>query len=374
MDMLDIFTKQEDLLPELRPFVSNGKLGEMLQHPYFYQLFYHPSLNAWCNEQYRTKKKAIERSFENKEWNSFIWLHERPYRLQQFVKIQEYLSDEDYWYLFGMIWIDSENLWQYGNALENLLTCQRTGREHLMTDDEKDFLKSLPEEFKVYRGHQSINRLGYSWSLSYWKAKWFSQRFQKKRQGVVEAYVKKSDIFTVMLRRNEFEIIVLPQSLQEIKPSSKKPRPEWLEEIFTEATKNYVLGSNSYHNHWHWEKVEKNALILSAKTKGADKVVARIFALLHDSKRENEDNDPDHGRRAADYAKKLFKNGKLPINKMQLGKLTEACVYHNDGQVTDDPTIGVCWDSDRLDLSRVGIMPNPDLISTQAGKELLWKI
>jgi uncharacterized protein len=33
------------------------------------------------------------------------------------------------------------------------------------------------------------------------------------------------------------------------------------------------------------------------------------------------------------------------------------------------PTIGVCWDADRLDLTRVGIMPDPEFFSTAAGKE-----
>lgn len=369
-----VFTRQEDLLPELRRYITKSDLGEMLQHPYFYQIFYHPSLNALCNEQYKQKKKAVERAFGNKNWTNYIWLHERPYRLQQFVDIQENLSDEDYWYLFGSIWTDSENLWQYGSVLDNILRDQRPNREHWMTDDEKDFLRTLPEEFKVYRGHQSVNKSGYSWTLSYWNAKWFAQRFQKKRQGVVEANVKKSNVLAVVLRRNEFEVVVLPEKLSNIKPSAKRNRPEWLELIVEESIKNYALGKYSAHNNWHWEKVEKNAQILALQTLDADKLVCRLFALLHDCKRENEENDPAHGRRAADYAKRLFNLGKLPIQKSQLEKLCEACANHNEGQVTDDPTIGVCWDADRLDLMRVNIIPNPDLISTRAGKELLWKI
>ena len=38
-------------------------------------------------------------------------------------------------------------------------------------------------------------------------------------------------------------------------------------------------------------------------------------------------------------------------------------------QNDDAITIGTCWDADRLDLGRVGIIPSSDFMSTQAGKE-----
>jgi hypothetical protein len=41
------------------------------------------------------------------------------------------------------------------------------------------------------------------------------------------------------------------------------------------------------------------------------------------------------------------------------------------GQLSTDPTVGVCFDADRLDLGRVGIEPDPELISTDAGRKRL---
>ena len=41
-------------------------------------------------------------------------------------------------------------------------------------------------------------------------------------------------------------------------------------------------------------------------------------------------------------------------------------VEHTDGTISDDPTIGCCWDADRLDLPRVGMQPDPALLSTEA--------
>jgi uncharacterized protein len=50
--------------------------------------------------------------------------------------------------------------------------------------------------------------------------------------------------------------------------------------------------------------------------------------------------------------------------------LCEACTYHADGQVSDDPTIGVCWDADRLDLPRVGIGIDRKYLSTAAARSI----
>ncbi|MCA9790206.1 MAG: hypothetical protein KC910_00365 [Candidatus Eremiobacteraeota bacterium] len=35
-----------------------------------------------------------------------------------------------------------------------------------------------------------------------------------------------------------------------------------------------------------------------------------------------------------------------------------------------DPTIATCWDSDRLDLDRVGVDPDPAFLSTAAARKL----
>ncbi len=39
---------------------------------------------------------------------------------------------------------------------------------------------------------------------------------------------------------------------------------------------------------------------------------------------------------------------------------------HTFGLCSDDPTVGVCWDADRLHLPRVGTTVDPELISTAA--------
>ena len=54
----------------------------------------------------------------------------------------------------------------------------------------------------------------------------------------------------------------------------------------------------------HWRRVERNGLLLATRT-GADVTVVRLFALFHDSRRENDGWDKGHGARGAEYAKLL---------------------------------------------------------------------
>lgn len=49
--------------------------------------------------------------------------------------------------------------------------------------------------------------------------------------------------------------------------------------------------------------------------------------------------------------------------------LVEALADHDRGLVTDHPTIGACWDADRLALWRVGITPDPARLCTAHARD-----
>jgi uncharacterized protein len=132
-----------------------------------------------------------------------------------------------------------------------------------------------------------------------------------------------------------------------------------------------IAGSTAHtsrlHGLAHWERVAGNGLALAAETGGADPDVVLLFALFHDSMRLNDGHDPGHGRRGSELAHSLVHL--LPLDRGQLDLLIAACDGHTDGHVSDDPTIGACWDADRLDLPRVGIRPSVRLLSTVAARE-----
>jgi uncharacterized protein len=96
-----------------------------------------------------------------------------------------------------------------------------------------------------------------------------------------------------------------------------------------------------------------------------------MFALFHDSRRVNEEIDPDHGLRGAELARSMRDTHLIHLNDAQFDLLRYACVHHTDGETSTEPTIGCCWDADRLDLDRVGIEPEADYLSTLAGKGMI---
>ena len=128
----------------------------------------------------------------------------------------------------------------------------------------------------------------------------------------------------------------------------------------------FACGGHSVHGPPHWKRVEDVGLEL-ARESGADETVVRLFAILHDSCRLNDDEDCGHGPRAADMLGTLV--GILfTIDPDRLVLLEQAIRHHTDGFTSPDPTIGTCWDADRLDLGRVGKRPKEKYMSTEAAK------
>ena len=146
-----------------------------------------------------------------------------------------------------------------------------------------------------------------------------------------------------------------------------------LRPILDAVLEAYTLPLRGAHGVAHWARVLENGLRLAAET-GADVAVVSLFAVLHDSKRVNEYADPDHGPRAAEFARTL--RGRLfDLPDAAFLLLEYACAGHTHERTHPDVTIRTCWDSDRLDLGRVGITPDPYYLGTDAAKRpeiLAW--
>lgn len=125
---------------------------------------------------------------------------------------------------------------------------------------------------------------------------------------------------------------------------------------------DYALPRGGPHGVAHWARVLENGLMLAEET-GADPAVVRLFALLHDSRRVAECADPEHGPRAAEFARSL--RGRLfDLPDAAFDRLCRACAGHTRERTDPDVTVRTCYDADRLDLGRVGITPDPRHLCT----------
>jgi uncharacterized protein len=138
--------------------------------------------------------------------------------------------------------------------------------------------------------------------------------------------------------------------------------------IWDHVVREFRGDIGAVHGSAHWRRVERNGLLLAPRT-GAVVDVVRLIAVLHDSRREQDGWDGGHGARAADYAASL-RGVLFELNDADQELLRYACTWHAYGKLSEDPTIGTCWDADRLDLGRVGRQLHPRYMSTEFGREI----
>ena len=129
----------------------------------------------------------------------------------------------------------------------------------------------------------------------------------------------------------------------------------------------FALDWVGIHGAPHWARVKENGLRLSEAT-GANVKVVEAFAFLHDARRLNDGYDRHHGRRAAALARGL-PDALLDLTATEVDLLAAACEGHSDGVMTADITVCTCWDADRLDLGRVGVVPDPVRLCTEAARD-----
>jgi uncharacterized protein len=137
-------------------------------------------------------------------------------------------------------------------------------------------------------------------------------------------------------------------------------------ELFEFLVTSHRLGHRGFHGKDHWLRVLLNGRLLAAET-GANLRVVELFALIHDSCRENENDDPHHGHRAAAYAREL-RGTWFEATDAEMDLLALACALHSDGHTDGDITVQTCWDADRLDFGRVGIRPSARYLCNEVAR------
>lgn len=145
-----------------------------------------------------------------------------------------------------------------------------------------------------------------------------------------------------------------------------------LSQLNLDALLKHVRGhstslSSRLHGANHWLRVTQAGFELAKHVPDCDLMIVFLFGLLHDTQRLRDGHDPQHGERAAKFVEHM-NNNMFSLSDDQLNLLTHACHYHEKGQVSDQPTIGICWDADRLNLWRVKMIPMSRFLSTSPAK------
>ena len=254
--MAELMNKKEDLNEELIDHIDeDSPFGVFLRHPLLVTV-YVEEMNAYYNYQYLGKRKQADKALKKKDWNRWIWLHERPFRLDAFLFICRDIPAKEYWTLLREIWIDTEGPGVNQDIWLELFNRPYPKRRKMMTGKERRTLanEGRSGELNIYRGYvdgldsedseyieeDRDRESGISWTLDYNKAEWFARRFLSGGTGhgvVAEAICKPKDVIAYFESRGEKEIVVDPSKIRILR-SQELPTDEEVQEEVQELMDN----------------------------------------------------------------------------------------------------------------------------------------
>lgn len=202
-NLRDLFGMDETLDAALVPYLEELEgFGQCLKHPLVFSVPYMGE-NGMLNQRLDQKQRACDKAWDNNEWATFMWLHERPYRLQALLEMEPYLDDDEYWDVLASAWVDTENAWQNLEEWYELWQSERDGRPKV------ELPEGSADVLTIYRGVREPGHDGISWTLSYEKAKWFALRltYGDDKAYVLTATVEARRVWFYSDDRGEQEVL-----------------------------------------------------------------------------------------------------------------------------------------------------------------------
>ena len=213
----ELAAHQTDLDPELAAHLETLPEGfEAVRHPLVYSVPHVSIFNHLLNQQLLYKKSMIEQAANSGDWDTYICMHERPWRLWAFAQISDKLDDTTFWQLVGDIWVGCENVEQNRDDWDTIWTSNRKNRHAAMTAGETNEFNALADTLTIYQGHTTERDDGMSWTIDEKTATWFAHRFaqlERSTPAISATTIRKQHALAYFTRRNEQEVIVARDTL-----------------------------------------------------------------------------------------------------------------------------------------------------------------
>ena len=207
--------RPEPLLPELERYFHD----RFLSHPLIVRSGVNRSRAAGINQAFQEKKARSQQAFRDRDWRGYIFLHERPYRfgaLRRCISRNLFQDDETFNEAIREVWIDSENARQIRLGWRSVWARAR------LLESERSVLAAMPELLTIFRGVRNRKAWrGVSWTLDVETARWFATRFSDTRV-LVSGAVNREFIKAYLTERDESEVIVLPEQVQNVQTETAR--------------------------------------------------------------------------------------------------------------------------------------------------------
>lgn len=143
-----------------------------------------------------------------------------PYLLTCFKYVEEWLDEKDFSNMLIHCYTTEEFPERDVNVSvkEQLAFFRKLNPELAMDEDELEYFNTLPEEVTIYHGTKHKGKMGISWTTDLNVAKFFATRFGYEEGSIIlQATAKKDDILAFTNCRNEYEAIINPKKIYNIK-------------------------------------------------------------------------------------------------------------------------------------------------------------
>lgn len=166
----------------------------------------------------RIKSFYIEGIDNCKKALDFFIIINKPYSGVFFKLVKDLLNIKDYTDMLETLWTIMEYPNQDVNVTQKewVSYWKNADTKYIYSDEDREILDALPDEFYVYRGlmeRASLKAL--SWTLDLDKAIWFAKRWNNHGK-VYRGLCKKKDILAYLSCRNEEEIVIDWHNLENI--------------------------------------------------------------------------------------------------------------------------------------------------------------
>lgn len=125
--------------------------------------------------------------------------------LSAFYENRNRFSHQRYWEMLKLVWIRA-GVVELIPLFRELFSSPRPYRFWIMSPEEERALKSMPEEFQVWRAPRPEGDSGISWSVL---RAFVAEYAAANGREVIERTVKRSDVFAYFDRAGEGEVIIL---------------------------------------------------------------------------------------------------------------------------------------------------------------------
>jgi hypothetical protein len=202
----------ETLRPELQGSASIKPDYVLLSHPYITEIVGSSEQAVLLNRYYPIVDERVERAREEQGPGAYVFAHSRPYRFSALLEAEDWWSGVRRGELIRDTWLDSENIWQHYEEWCELLS--GTDRRDFMSAKDAVAFAKLSGKFQVFRGcvpWGNTCKQGLSWTTEPSVASMFAKRLGCHGKGEVLARcVRKTEVYAMVVERNEHEIIILP--------------------------------------------------------------------------------------------------------------------------------------------------------------------